>query len=152
MNELAKQRVGAFFPLRAPALAAIVKGAGTRRVPKRRGSAPRPGRTAGHGGVAGSAQRPSARPAALATEPITAVPRRGTLHGARLLASASLRGPGLRVGGCHWSAGAGAPSAPPALTRPGGRRLSAAEAAGQRPGKGRCDWKTTQKPGRSGSL
>lgn len=38
MNELAEQRVGAFFPLRAPALAAIVTGAGTRRVPKRRDS------------------------------------------------------------------------------------------------------------------
>lgn len=62
-----------------------------------------------HGGFADtSGLRPSARPAALATEPISGVSRRAVLHGARLLATASPRGPGLRVGGCHWSGGTGA--------------------------------------------
>lgn len=85
-----------------------------------------------HGGYAASSRlRPSARPAALATEPISGVSRRGVLHGARLLAAASPRGPGLRVRGSHWPGGAGAACPVCAHGRP--RR-------GPAPGKQRENW------------
>lgn len=132
-----------------------MKWAGTRRVPRKEG-----GRSAGPRPVLPPG--PSGRPATLATEPIIAVPRHGVLHGARLLAAASPRGPGLRVGGCHWSAGAGAPAALPPLAR---RRGSCPRGGGHCGGvcvkrwwaaRGRTmwlnTWKTTQKMGRVGRL
>lgn len=61
---------------------------------------------------------------------LAASPRRGVLHGARLLAAASPRGPGLRVGGCHWSGGAGAarPVCVPCVPRWGRGRAGATRA------------------------
>lgn len=136
MNEIAKRHLGTHFPP-CPGLS---RSCDTSRYTPGTGEGGVGAGEPHHGGCAASTgRRTRARPAALATEPITASPRRGVLHGARLLAAASPRGPGLRVGGCHWSGGAGA--ACPVCASAAGHGGDGAGRVRPAPGKQRENWR-----------